>query len=425
MGLREVLAVRPGPLEQVRHRVEAEPVEPDVEPELDHVHHRVADVGVVVVQVGLMVEEPVPVELAPGVVIAPVRRFGVDEDDAGVLVDLVAVGPHVPVGHGPVTAEARLLEPRVLVGRVVHHQVGDDPDALGVRLLDQADGVAEVAVARMDREEVGDVVAAVTQRRLVEGQQPDAVDPEPLEVVELLDEPGQVAGAVAVAVLEASHDDLVEDRALVPTEVVLVDAAHGRPFQIGTLVAVGGSGRNVDVRAAISVGGARHPASRFRAGGGGAGAPVAPAGSSRTHGWPPCQTNVVSISSSCASNGTLRRRGRARRGRGSSVAACGAVGVEVDTTSTSDHGVAPAAGVGLRVHEDRVVVGAVEAQRTQLLEGRVLAARPVDPADQLPQRWAAPPKFRARSWYFSESRYSVFSGLSGAAGWFSPSSKPE
>ena len=102
--LGEVLAVRPGPLEQVGHGVEAEAVEPDVEPELDHVHHGVADVGVVVVQVGLVVEEPVPVELAAGVVIGPVRRFGVDEDDAGVLVDLVAVGPHVPVGHGPVTA---------------------------------------------------------------------------------------------------------------------------------------------------------------------------------------------------------------------------------------------------------------------------------------------------------------------------------
>ena len=59
-----------------------------------------------------------------------------------------------------------------------------------------------VAVVGLDREEVGDVVAAVAQRRGVERQQPDAVDAEPLQVVELLDQPAEVARAVAVAVEE-------------------------------------------------------------------------------------------------------------------------------------------------------------------------------------------------------------------------------
>ena len=56
-----------------------------------------------------------------------------------------------------------------------------------------------------------DVVAAVAQRRRVHRQQPDAVDAEPLEVVELLDQPAEVARAVVVAVEEAADVDLVED----------------------------------------------------------------------------------------------------------------------------------------------------------------------------------------------------------------------
>jgi hypothetical protein len=62
--------------------------------------------------------------------------------------------------------------------------------------------------------EVGHVVAAVPQRRGEERRQPEAVHAEPLQVVELLDQPAQVAAAVTVAVLERPDEDLVEDGTL-------------------------------------------------------------------------------------------------------------------------------------------------------------------------------------------------------------------
>src|SRR5439155_26956859 len=72
-----------------------------------------------------------------------------------------------------------------------------------------------------DRVEVGDVVAAVAQGRGVHRQQPEAVDAEPRQVVELVGQPDEVAGAVVVAVEEAAQVDLVEDRALEPQRVAL------------------------------------------------------------------------------------------------------------------------------------------------------------------------------------------------------------
>jgi hypothetical protein len=104
---------------------------------------------------------------------------------------------------------------------VVHHEVGDHADATLVGLLDEVAHVLDDAVVRVDLEIVGDVVAAVAQRRLVEGQQPDAVDAEPLQVVELLRQPAEVARAVAVAVEEAADVDLVEDRRLEPQRLGL------------------------------------------------------------------------------------------------------------------------------------------------------------------------------------------------------------
>ena len=65
VGLGQVLAVGALALEQVRHRVEPQAVEPEVEPVAHDVEQRVPHLGVVEVEVGLVREEAVPVVL-PG-----------------------------------------------------------------------------------------------------------------------------------------------------------------------------------------------------------------------------------------------------------------------------------------------------------------------------------------------------------------------
>lgn len=107
---------------------------------------------------------------------------------------------------------------------MVHHEVGDHPDLALVRLLHERGEVVGGPVVGMHGVVVGDVVTAVAQRRRVERQEPDAVDAEPLEVVEALGEADEVADAVAVAVGEAADVDLVEHRPLEPERVRLEPA---------------------------------------------------------------------------------------------------------------------------------------------------------------------------------------------------------
>jgi hypothetical protein len=108
---------------------------------------------------------------------------------------------------------------------VVHHEVRDHADAAPVRRLDEVLEVVDVPVVGVDRVEVGDVVAAVAQRARVHRQQPDAVDPEPLQVVELLLDPAEVTRPVVVRVEEPARVDLVEDGALEPQRVALEPVA--------------------------------------------------------------------------------------------------------------------------------------------------------------------------------------------------------
>ncbi len=84
VGLGQVLAVGALALVQVRHGVEAEPVDAHVEPVVEHLEHRGLDGRVVEVEVGLVGVEAVPEVLTGDRVPRPVRRLEVLEDDPGV-----------------------------------------------------------------------------------------------------------------------------------------------------------------------------------------------------------------------------------------------------------------------------------------------------------------------------------------------------
>jgi hypothetical protein len=123
---------------------------------------------------------------------------------------------------------------------VVHDQVGDHPDPPRVRGVDQLLHVVHGPVVGMDVGEVRDVVAAVAQRRGVEGQKPDAVDAQPLQVVELLRQPSKVAHPVPIGVVKPAHVDLVEDRALEPQRLGLEPLAG---LSLGRRIGIAGRRR--------------------------------------------------------------------------------------------------------------------------------------------------------------------------------------
>ena len=219
VGAGQVLAVGALRLGQVGDGVEAEAVHPGARPEADDVVDRLDDRRVAVVEVGLVGEEAVPVELAALDVVGPVGLLGVHEDDAGVVVAGVVVGPHVEVPVRSLRVRAGGLEPGVGVRGVVDDHVDDDADPALMGLVDQLAEVLHRPVARVDGRVVGDVVAAVAHGRGVERRDPHAVHAQPRQVVQAGDEPAQVSDAVAVGVGEGAQQRLVEDRRAEPLGV--------------------------------------------------------------------------------------------------------------------------------------------------------------------------------------------------------------
>ena len=162
-------------------------------------------------------KEAVPVIGASRFVPRPVRLLGVREDDRHALILLVGVAPDVELARRRSRGRLpRRLKPRVLIGRVIDDELGDDPDLAPVRFLDEAIEVVQCSVGGVDVLVVGDVVAVVLERRRIEGQQPERIDAEPLEIRELARQAGKVTDTVRRAVEKRPHVRLIDDRVLVP-----------------------------------------------------------------------------------------------------------------------------------------------------------------------------------------------------------------
>ena len=150
---------------QVRDGIEAQPIDAGIEPIAHHVHDRLDHARIVVVEIGLVREEAVPVVLAGNRIPRPVRRFGVGEDNASARILLVRVAPDVEVApDGSFLGVTGPLEPRVLVRGVIDDEFDQDPDAAVVRRFDERAEVVHRAEGGVDVAVVRDVVTVVAHR---------------------------------------------------------------------------------------------------------------------------------------------------------------------------------------------------------------------------------------------------------------------
>ena len=120
----------------------------------------------------------------------------------------------------------RGLEPRVLIGGVIRHDVEQHPDSQLVRFGDQCLRLCQSAVSGFDLAIVGDVIAGVGHRRRIPGVDPDRVDTQLRQVRQTAPQPCDIADAVAVSVGEAADVDLVHDGGLPPRGI---GGGHGTP----------------------------------------------------------------------------------------------------------------------------------------------------------------------------------------------------
>ena len=205
----------------VGDHVAAEAVNALFKPKIADVGDLLAHLGIVPIEVGLLVRKEVQIPLVGVLFILPRRAQKVGHPIVGRTLAVLAPAlfPIVVVAVGIRLGRAALLEPPMLVRRVIDDEVHDEPDAALVKPCDQFVEVLHRAELVHDVAIVADVVAVVVVGRLVARRQPYRVDPERLDVVEFGDDAAKIADAVPVAVAETARIDLIKERVLIPSRL--------------------------------------------------------------------------------------------------------------------------------------------------------------------------------------------------------------
>ena len=213
-------------LDETVSHVDAEAVDPSLEPEVHRFLKLCPHAVVVPVEVWLLRREQVQV---------PLPRASVSLGDAG---PCRPAEPAHPVIGALVTAGAtavpedkatslgrsgagsqRLLKPFMLVRDVIRHDVEQHPDSEPVRLGDHRLGVGQSSEHGLDVAEIRDVVAGVLHRGRVPRGYPHGVHSQTSEVRQAGAQPSNVSDAVAVTIGKAANVDLVDDRTAPPRRV--------------------------------------------------------------------------------------------------------------------------------------------------------------------------------------------------------------
>ena len=116
-----------------------------------------------------------------------------------------------PWRPSPVCCEG-LLEPHMLIGRVIGNQVDDHLQPAAVGLVKHGVEVGQCTERRVHLPVIGDVIAAVGLRGPVERREPDGVDAELLAGRAGVRDAGQVTHAVTVPIRKRTGINLVDNR---------------------------------------------------------------------------------------------------------------------------------------------------------------------------------------------------------------------
>jgi hypothetical protein len=196
-------------------RIQAEAIHAAVEPEAHVVQGRLLHVRVMEVQVRLVDQEVVQVVLLTARLPLPGAAAEQRQPVVGRRAVLARSAQTYQSASG-LRGLAALAEPGMLDRGVAQHLVDHHLQAQAMGLGQQAVEVVQAAEQRVDVAVIGDVVAEVGHRRPEERRDPDRIHAQRGNVVQALDDAGQVAHAIAVGIEVTARVDLVDDGSAPP-----------------------------------------------------------------------------------------------------------------------------------------------------------------------------------------------------------------
>ena len=133
----------------------------------------------------------------------------------------------------------------MLVGRMVGDQIQNDFQLAVVRRFEQRVEIFHRPEILHNRLIIGNIITVIVVRRTENRVQPDDINAQTFDIIELFRNPFQIAHAVAVRVFEGTRINLINDRFLPPFSIrnFISDGGFGRRSVDESILIVGISRR--------------------------------------------------------------------------------------------------------------------------------------------------------------------------------------
>src|SRR5215472_13688550 len=194
-----------GVLEQRIHGIQTESRNTALVPKARDVEHGIFHRRISPVKVRLFGIKIVVIVLLGGSIERPRRSPKSRNPVIRRLTSALAIPPNVPVAVGSCARALRILEPFVLIRSVVGDEIQNDADATMIGFGEQVIEITERAVHGVNVLVVRDVVAEIYLRGRETWGDPDRIDAEVLQVIELGSDAVEIADPIIVAVSEAAR----------------------------------------------------------------------------------------------------------------------------------------------------------------------------------------------------------------------------
>ena len=201
--------------------IHAETVNSLVAPPGHHIVYFVAHFGILPVEIRLFFREQMQIVLSRRFIEFPCGSAEI-RSPVGGLMSVFGIFPDIIVTVWVVFGLAALDEPFMLVRTVVHDQVHDDFDPSFMGGGEHAVEVFHGSELRHNISVVRDVVTVVIIGRFVYRRQPDHINAEFFEIIQMHGDTVQVADSIPVTVLKGAWIDLINDSFFPPGALFII-----------------------------------------------------------------------------------------------------------------------------------------------------------------------------------------------------------
>ena len=195
--------------------IHAKTIDSLLAPPVHHIEYFIADLWIFPVQIRLLLGKAVQIVHTGSLVKLP---CGTAEAGSPVvrLLPILRLLPDVIIPVRIVSGAAAFDKPCMLIGGVVHDKIHDNSDMMTVCLRKQTVKILHRTEIIHDIAVIGNIVAVVIIGRFINRRQPDHINSERLQIIQMCGDSVQITDAVAVAVREAARINLINDGFLPP-----------------------------------------------------------------------------------------------------------------------------------------------------------------------------------------------------------------